>query len=119
MESSKQFIINLKPTHENFQNAENFIKNIISQPKSIFTDKKEIELIHFPNFIKDFKEFDETEEQIFFNILIEYSNNYKLIENICKNKDRYSSLIKLEKNHDIKQIVELISKNCMLNKNRI
>ena len=116
LELLKKFIINIKPTQENYQNAENFIKNIISQPRSIFIDKKEIELIHVPNFIKDFKEFDVTEEQKFFNILIEYSKNYKLIENICKNKQRYSSLIILEKNHEIKEIVELISKNCILNK---
>ena len=116
--SLKNYLFSLKPTSENFQNAEYFIKQIISQPTRKLTDKKDIELIHFPYLLKDYKEkYNEEEEHILFNILIEYSINYKLIEDICKNRKRISSLIELEKYLEIKEIKELILKNCLISKN--
>ena len=117
LSSLKEYLLSMEATQENLEKAENFIKNILSINKRKLSYVRKIELIKFPVLIKDNKEIKENKKQMFISSLINYSECYGLIENICKNHLRNHSLLKLEQFCEIKEIIKLISRKYFENNN--
>ena len=117
LSSLKEYLLSMEATQENLEKAENFIKNILSINKRKLSYVRKIELIKFPVLIKDNKEIKENKKQMFISSLINYSECYGLIENICKNHLRNHSLLKIEQFCEIKEIIKLISRKCFENNN--